>query len=82
MINKSSNTNQSSNINQSSNLNQTSSSNNSIDKYLSDEYINAASTTDCTGLIPSKPESKEELESYKEVYNYEVPIAEVNKKTK
>lgn len=48
----------------------------SIDKYLSDEYINAASTTDCTGLIPSNPTSKAEVDSYKEVYNFQVPIAE------
>ncbi|WP_099466553.1 hypothetical protein [Konateibacter massiliensis] len=48
----------------------------SIDKYLSDEYINAVSTTDCTGLIPSNPASEEEVESYKEIYNFEVPIAE------
>ncbi|OYO90792.1 hypothetical protein C8E03_1065 [Lachnotalea glycerini] len=48
----------------------------SIDKYLSDEYTNAVSTTDCTGLMPSNPASKSEADSYKEIYNYQVPIAE------
>lgn len=46
---------------------------NSIDN-LSDKYLNAASSTDCTGLIPSDPKSYDELESYKEVYNYQVPV--------
>lgn len=35
-----------------------------------DQMANAYSTYDCTGLIPSKPETEAELESYKEVYNY------------
>ncbi|MFA9375465.1 MAG: hypothetical protein ACERKZ_01810 [Lachnotalea sp.] len=61
--------------------NKPSTSTDSIDKYLSDEYVNAASSNDCTGLIPSKPSSKAEKESYKEIYNYEVPIEE-NKKEK
>lgn len=56
--------------------NKNTNSKDSIDKYLSDEYINAVSTTDCTGLIPSNPSSKAEVDSYKEVYNFQVPIAE------
>lgn len=35
-----------------------------------DQMANAYSTYDCTGLIPSKPETEAELDSYKEVYNY------------
>lgn len=35
-----------------------------------EQMANAYSTYDCTGLIPSKPETEAELESYKEVYNY------------
>lgn len=61
--------------------NQSSNPKDSIDKYLSEEYINAVSSTDCTGLIPSNPESEAALESYKEIYNFEVPIIEENSKT-
>lgn len=46
-----------------------------IDSY--DYLTNAASATDCTGLIPSEPMSKAERDSYEEVYMYtppEVPI--------
>lgn len=42
-----------------------------IDSY--DYLANAASTQDCTGLIPSAPTSKAELESYEQVYNFEPP---------
>lgn len=48
---------------------------NTIDN-LSDKYVNAVSATDCTGLMPSDPKSNSEVESYKEIYNFEVPIAE------
>lgn len=44
---------------------------NIIDSY--DYLANAASTQDCTGLIPSLPTSKAELESYEEVYHYQPP---------
>lgn len=54
--------------------------NNSIDN-LSDKYVNAASTTDSTGLIPSNPASEEELESYKEIYNFQVPLENESDKT-
>lgn len=42
-----------------------------IDSY--DYLSNAASSQDCTGLIPSAPTCKEELESYEYVYNYLPP---------
>lgn len=45
-----------------------------------DEYdidIQACSTMDCTGLIPSLPQSEAELESYEELYPY---IAKANVK--
>lgn len=32
--------------------------------------IQACSTTDCTGLIPSLPQSEAELESYEDLYPY------------
>ena len=43
-----------------------------IDSY--DYLANSASTQDCTGLIPSAPQSKAELESYEDVYNYQPPV--------
>lgn len=42
-----------------------------IDSY--DYLSNAASTHDCTGLIPSAPVSEAELESYEDVYHYRPP---------
>lgn len=35
--------------------------------------INACSATDCTGLIPSLPQSEAELESYEDIYHYQPP---------
>lgn len=32
--------------------------------------VQACSTTDCTGLIPSLPQSEAELESYEALYPY------------
>ena len=40
-----------------------------IDSY--DYLANAASTQDCTGLIPSAPVSETELEAYEELYKYQ-----------
>ena len=42
-----------------------------IDSY--DFMSNAASTHDCTGLIPAGPVDEEELESYEAVYHYQPP---------
>ena len=42
-----------------------------IDSY--DFLSNAASTLDCTGLIPSGPVNEAELESYEAVYHYQPP---------
>lgn len=39
-----------------------------------DYLSNAASSQDCTGLIPSEPSSKAELESYEDVYHYLPPV--------
>lgn len=47
-----------------------------IDSY--DYLANAASTTDCTGLIPSLPISKAEIESYQDVYRFEPPQTPVS----
>lgn len=50
-----------------------------IDSY--DFLSNAASTQDCTGLIPSGPVNKDELESYEALYHYQPPkIKDTNPK--
>lgn len=49
-----------------------------IDSY--DYLANAASTQDCTGLIPAAPVSSAELESYRDVYNYQPPKVEISDK--
>jgi len=36
------------------------------------DYLgNSASTTDCTGLIPREPLSKDERESYQDIFHYQ-----------
>ncbi|CVI71917.1 hypothetical protein NDGK_02372 [Clostridiales bacterium CHKCI001] len=45
------------------------------------DYVNTASTTDCTGLIPAAPTSKAEMEAYEELYPY-LPTAAAKIKTK
>ena len=51
----------------------------SDEKYhIRDIDVNACSTTDCTGLIPSLPQSKAELESYNDLYRFEPEAAAVN----
>ena len=45
-----------------------------IDSY--DYLSNAASTQDMTGLIPSEPSSKEEIEAYEELYHFLPPNGE------
>lgn len=42
-----------------------------IDSY--DFLSNAASSQDCTGLIPSGPVDEEQLESYEDIYHYQSP---------
>ncbi len=42
-----------------------------IDNY--DYLTKAASSGDCTGLIPSLPQNKAELDSYSELYQYLPP---------
>ncbi len=44
-------------------------------RYVSDftdeiDISRASSACDCTGLMPSLPQSKEEVESYKNVYDF------------
>lgn len=39
-----------------------------------DYLSNAASTQDCTGLIPALPTTEAELESYNDVYQYRPPV--------
>ena len=42
-----------------------------IDSY--DYLSNAASTQDCTGLIPSAPSSTEEIKAYEDLYHFLPP---------
>ncbi len=47
-------------------------------KELTDNFdylSNAASTTDCTGLIPSLPQNEDELEAYNDIVQYMSPAA-------
>lgn len=37
------------------------------------DYLGASSAQDCTGLIPSLPTEKEEIESYEELYPFLPP---------
>ena len=46
-----------------------------IDSY--DYLSNAASSQDCTGLIPSEPESEAELQSYEDLYHFLPPTGKV-----
>lgn len=48
-----------------------------IDRY--DYLANAASTQDCTGLIPAAPVSDSELESYEELYHFTPPLVKKEK---
>lgn len=43
-----------------------------IDDY--DYLSNAASSMDCTGLIPALPETDAELEAYNDLYQYQPPV--------
>lgn len=40
--------------------------------------IRACSSTDCTGLIPSLPQSDAELEAYEDLYHYPGNIREAS----
>ncbi len=51
-----------------------------IDSY--DYLTNAASSQDCTGLIPSAPLNEEELESYNALYKFQPPKVPSVKKEK
>ena len=41
-----------------------------VDDYDSDFDIQSCSTTDCTGLIPSLPQSDAEIEHYNQLYQF------------
>lgn len=46
--------------------------NKKIDSY--DYLANAASTTDCTGLMPTPADTDDKRESYEEIYRFSQPI--------
>lgn len=48
-------------------------------RYVSDffddaDIVNSSSANDCTGLIPTSPQSDEELDSYEDVYDFRPPF--------
>lgn len=45
-----------------------------------DYLASAASAMDCTGLIPSAPTSRAELEAYEELYPFLPPVEKAKKK--
>lgn len=45
------------------------------------DFTNASSVTECTGLMPTPPETSEEYESYLSIYDFK-PHAVKNKKEK
>ncbi len=51
-----------------------------IDSY--DYLSNAASTQDCTGLIPSAPSDEGELEAYDALYKYQPPEIPISRNKK
>ena len=51
--------------------------------YDSYDYLgNSASANDCTGLIPSAPQSEAELQSYEDVYAFTSPKIRAKKEQK
>ena len=55
---------------------------NSLQSTDSYDYLGkAAAGMDCTGLIPSAPESEAELEAYQQLYPYLPPHTEKEKTT-
>ena len=40
------------------------------------EKFDASSSTECTGLITVPPQNEDELENYKDIYEFEVTIDE------
>lgn len=43
------------------------------------DNLNSCSTTDCTGLIWRAPQNDEELEAYRDVYDFEPPFVKEKK---
>ncbi|MCC8169763.1 MAG: hypothetical protein LIO59_05285 [Oscillospiraceae bacterium] len=48
-----------------------------IDEMFDIDEGNAASANDCTGLIPSAPHTREELDAYDEIINYSPESANI-----
>lgn len=40
-----------------------------------EDFMNSGSATDCTGLIPSDPQNREEYDNYAELYDFLPPSA-------
>lgn len=50
-----------------------------IDSY--DYLANAATSQDCTGLIPGNPFPGDVMDSYKDIYHYEPPVVPQKEKS-
>lgn len=52
-----------------------------VDDFFNDFDIDSAcSVTDCTGLLPTPPQSWDEVDNYKELINYQAPLPEEDNK--
>lgn len=49
---------------------------------FSSSYIDTCSANDCTGLIPSLPQSEAEIEAYEELYDFLPGMKQVSKEPK
>ena len=46
------------------------------------DYLLAASSTDCTGLMPAAPKTEQEVESYEQIQHFLPPSYQKNSKDK
>ena len=44
------------------------------------DFLTAASSTDCTGIVPSAPQNENELEAYLDIMKFSPKSVDVNKK--
>ena len=47
----------------------------SSNNYSDDDFINVASSQECTGLVAAAPANEDELENYNQIYRF-LPIIE------
>lgn len=47
-----------------------------MDEITLDSFCGSSCASDCTGLIPSDPDTSEESDSYRSIYPYGVPLSD------